>query len=220
MLIEFVGLPGAGKTTVQQDLLESELELVKVVPQRKKFPKPIYETIYRHLLAILFFLMHPIDGIKIYFLIKKTEQASSNSFRAVYINLLYKLSFYSKLKYNKNYVMDEGFVHAILSIIIGSNNLVFDFSKFLRFAPAIEKWQLVYLKLDPKVAYERVYVRNRGTHRLHTLDRNTMLNQIVLVLEEFVESLNAQNLANSNVIDVDGQSREDVRLKIMTLFKM
>src|SRR5690554_4069372 len=96
MLIEFIGLPGAGKTTVQRGLLEAGLKTEALVPSREAFSKPVFETIYRHLRAVLFFLLHPIKGWRLFKLVKETKQASLSSFRAVYINLLYKLSFYSK----------------------------------------------------------------------------------------------------------------------------
>lgn len=210
MLIEFIGFPGAGKTTVQRGLLEAGLKAETVVPSRNSFSRPVFETIYRHLRAVLFFLLHPIKGWQLFKLVKETKQASFSSFRAVFINFLYKLSFYSKLNKQSNYMMDEGFVHAVLSIMIGSNNLSFDFSQFLKLAPSKDQWQLVYLKLDPDVALERVFKRNQGTHRLHTLGKEKELAQIVTVFESFLQAAQKDKLAVLSVVDVDGKAPSDV----------
>lgn len=143
MLIEFYGLPGAGKTTISRKLAEGgEFEIIKIRNKKDLF-----------WYNFLFFVKHPIKFFAtLFYLI-----INSGEWRIFYYKLT-NLFLHHNAKYQKalrieNAILDQGYFQNILSIFEKPVNADFlvKYSKFL-----LKPDKLIILNLPPDDILKRV----------------------------------------------------------------
>lgn len=202
VLIEFVGLPGSGKTSVVKQMLEANSDYKHLWRFREEYRFKFFETIHRHFRALFFLIFNFPIALNIFKIVNKSKQLSKSNYRAVLVNLLYKRSYYKNIKDGVQ-VMDEGIIHALISLLISSKNKNLDFNDIESIFPNSKAflWVVIHVNCDMDVLLERLRLRDNGQHRIfkYNLEEDvTRLNNSLLSILEFTE-----NKTNASVFSVE-----------------
>lgn len=158
IIIEFLGLPGIGKTTISKSLkskLDNEIiididEPTNTIESRNR----LVRILYKINLVIPFILSHPLNFFKVIQFVIKSSQESIKDFFMVTTNLLMILSLYIKSnKKNGINIYDQGFLQAIWAVLLKSRNKEYDWidTGFENLFPVIQKHVVVYVNIEDKI---------------------------------------------------------------------
>ena len=137
MIIEFYGLPGAGKTTIAQKLEEKAgFKIIKIKSKK--------ELIFFN---ILFLFKHPIRFfILLYYVINNST--SLKEFYYKFMNAFLTNAKYQKAKKYKKAIIDQGYFQGILSIF----NKKITLSKLNKYLDVILKPEKLFIfNLSPEI---------------------------------------------------------------------
>lgn len=127
IIIEFIGMPGVGKTTLSKILSEkykrdgsfNVKEPTNKVENLKKFERVLYKL----RLMIRACIMNPILVFNILYVVIKSKQKRLFDFIVVLTNLIFIVSLYKeKLRHKEISIYDQGLFQAIWAMIYSSNN--------------------------------------------------------------------------------------------------
>ena len=168
-ILEFYGLPGAGKTSVCNILLgrykatSKMVDLVSLYKNESLFFKLTHLPIFSFFRFFWFLVFVP----------KKCKNEIS-----VYKEFFFFILLYHYFKYQKRYdylIVDHGFAQQLGSML---HNMDFDISdnnlkRFSSFVKSIDFLSLVYCQLPEQLALERMRKRGRNSGRIDAVMNNT-----------------------------------------------
>lgn len=209
ILIEFIGLPGSGKTTIATLLCKKDKRFIDILPKRNSFKINFFETVYRHFISLIFISLNPLYSYKVFKIIWSTKQNSLNNFRAVSINFFYKSYLYSKSKKNEISVLDEGVLHAVLSIMISSkrSDKLFSHLDILLRTYNHKKILLFYIEVNDDEVINRLKFRSNDGKR-HRVLKSSSICDLKLVKHSFnnLVELCILKFENIDVIKIQNDS--------------
>lgn len=124
MIIEFFGAPGSGKTTISK-------KLTSLIKNDTILPSNVFlKKIFKFFLFIKYIILHP-SVIKIYNIIKKSEQASKIEVFKLFFNHIYIISLYNEIPKNRLVIVDQGLVQSLWSILLKADNKIIDYESLL-----------------------------------------------------------------------------------------
>ena len=178
-IIEFYGLPGAGKTSVCQVLLD-----------RYKASSKMADLISLYKNESLFFkLTHlPMSSFFHFFWFLVFVPQKCKNTKSVYKEFFYFILLYHYFKYQEKYdylIVDHGFAQQLGSMLhnmdydISDNNL----KRFSSFVKSIDYLSLVYCQLPEQLALERMRKRGRNSGRIDAVMNNTDIAINLLIKE-------------------------------------
>lgn len=210
ILIEFVGLPASGKTTIAEQLCLQNKSFKNITPQRAKFKIKKKETICRHSTALSYLIKNPMLSYHLFKMIRNSKQTSVNDLRATYVNLLYKLDLYRKVTPHHINVMDEGLLHALMSVVIAAKNKEYIVKKVKQNIPFSNKeyrWVVVYVDNDEAVTLERLKKRSQNDRKSHRILKYKLEEDLTLIKSAFREILELFiEICNIEIIYINNKS--------------
>lgn len=223
ILVEFVGLPASGKTTIAEHLCHQNKNFKNLTPIRANFKVKRKETIYRHLSALNYLVKKPVLSYRLYGMIRNSEQLSFDDVRATYVNLLYKLELYRKVTSDQINVMDEGMLHALMSIVISAKNrryIVKKLKENIRVNNKVDRWIVIYVDNDEIVTLNRLRGRTKNSRNSHRILKYKLEEDLTLIkatfkeiLELFIEIYNIEIIYINNISIVDSTNGIIKKLK-------
>lgn len=167
MIVEFIGLPASGKTSIAQYIYEQ-----KVVGNKKvRYPLfDLYRTswlirnIIKTLHVIRYIIIQPSIAISLFSNIYNLRQNSMRDLIKVWFNYVFFISMYLKYKNSDDIILfDEGFLHNIWAIQYASknkfNNISFDRFIIDNYRPNI----VIKISCKPEIVVNRLLLRNSNT---------------------------------------------------------
>lgn len=213
ILIEFVGLPASGKTTIAEHLCIQDKRFKNITPQRPKFKRKQQETIYRHSSALIYLITNPALSYRLFNMIRNSKQPSINDIRATYVNLLYKLSLYSKVTSKHINLMDEGMLHALMSVVITAKNkkyLIKKIKEIISFNNKTHRWVVIYVDNDEAVTLERLKNRFQNDMNHHRILKYKLEKDLTLIKSTFKEILELfMEICSIEIIYINNKSIVD-----------
>jgi len=188
LVVEFLGLPGAGKTTVANKLKAQLKEKgFKVYSARSLFRHKVCDIMNLSRPCRLQFKLESLSRNRVQYLTKTLRNSLFSSFASKYSeyvrlckNLIYSLNVENNYKRllirwlkeegagwelfnricsdNVIYLNDEGFLHRAISYFVDIDPLSVELLKYIELAPKSNF--LFYVKTPPGVALERLKKRN------------------------------------------------------------
>ena len=172
VLIEFVGLPGSGKSSISQATLQrltAEGLNIKEANRKIYSGRRLHSAAYRVWLAGVFFALRAEQRAKLITSLRRSGQRTGSDFRAVLVNWLVKCDVMAQLvSKDGTYISDEGVLHAVWSMMYAASQpdvLVEPCSETIaRLLP--RRWVVVVVETDGAVAIERLLTHAPGRNRL------------------------------------------------------
>jgi len=127
-IIEFLGTPGCGKSTLSELLTKSFLkDGLKVCNLSYEIDrkKNIFRIFFKQKFILIFIIKYPLLSLYYFNYVKKSNQNSFKDLVKTLANLLYILALYEKIEKTTKYdyiIFDQGLIQAIWSVLISSNN--------------------------------------------------------------------------------------------------
>ncbi len=155
-LIEFVGLPGTGKTTLAKyvvKLLREEGYLAVNVTTN-------HGIMIKHIFALLFIFRKPAYSFNTFFKLLKTRQKTLIDLRSVLTNWFYKSELFCRYSRRRGiYVFDEGPFHGIYSVLYSARGALSN-KDMLDMMTMLPKPDLIFhIKAEPKSIIKRLLDR-------------------------------------------------------------
>ncbi|MEC1719112.1 hypothetical protein [Schinkia azotoformans] len=167
MIVEFIGLPASGKTTIAKHIhLQDSIG-------NKKVKYPLYNiykyswfkrNLFKSLSVLKYIVVNPYKSFKLYMAIFKTNQSSWADLIKVYFNYIFLIVNYLKYKNCDDIILfDEGFLHNMWAILYASNNKSdsIDLKEFIvnGCLPNI----VIKVDCNAEIIIERLFSRNSNT---------------------------------------------------------
>lgn len=206
MIVEFVGLPASGKTT-----LAKEIYKISNVNGRK-VRYPLYELyrkswLSRNLLklfgVLMFVILNPIRAISLVSMIVNSDQSRFLDYFRLIFNNLYIFYIIKKFKSCDDYILlDEGIFHHGWAVQINAKKR-FDIEGYIKIFN-VEKQKVIHVKCDLKLITERMIARRKLNSRHQNIKKNiyeyekSMMRTIDVLDDESILILR-----NENVIDIN-----------------
>ena len=178
-ILEFYGLPGAGKTS-----------MCKVLLGRYRASSKMVDLVGLYKNESLFFkLTHlPISSFFRFFWFLVFVPKKCKNEISVYKEFFFFILLYHYFKYQKKYdylIADHGFAQQLGSML---HNMDFDISdnnlkRFSSFVKSIDFLSLVYCQLPEQLALERMRKRGRNSGRIDAVMNNTDIAINLLIKE-------------------------------------
>lgn len=184
MIIEFVGYPSSGKSSIINHL-DSKYE---VVTENGNW---LLRNIYKFYKCISYSLLNLKKCWNVISLIHRSRQKRKCDFFRLALNNIYLLSFYNKKDENKNIIVDEGIVQHLWAIMIGSTN-EFNIENYLSLFQG--EIVVVYIKISSDKFVERFYSRDVKNGKKYKVNKRHffLFNEIknnFMFLDELYEKL-------------------------------
>lgn len=225
-LIEFVGLPGAGKSTIAEQLaaeVRGSGRTTREPTKRYAAMSPLYRRLTRVLMAFSQGVKNPQLGITSVNLICSPPRRSwSGAIRSV-LNWLHLAELYAPHDREEVAVFDQGLVQALWSI-----RFMADCDALIEFRPMIEsllsQWgsvSLVVVGADVQAIKRRLDERPRGDPQPIDVGDPQSLRRAVRILEEVKSELNkiVESMDTVQKIEIDNSSDGRLREKVDEVYQ-
>lgn len=194
MIVEFIGLPGSGKTTVAKEIsrITSKNGLLVEYPLYDLYgEKWIKRNIIKALTILKVIIRLPIKALMLIAIILSSKQKKfTDNFRLIFNNLylLEKIRYYSKSK--KIILFDEGVFHHCWAINIGAEKQV-DIDRYLKvFRNCSRKVIYIYCEID--IIANTIHSRDSDNKRMLYIKDN--LKDFSIKMEKIVGSVDENSL--------------------------
>jgi adenylate kinase family enzyme len=216
LVIEFIGMPGSGKSTLCDQVyndLKNEYDIINFtseITKKNKSSRIIIKLYY----FFTFFLMHPSLFIKLLTKIYRTEQKTLRDFVKVSFNLYFILGVLEK-KDNIIILFDQGILQAFWSIYFNSKrNKNIDIVKLLKYYfPDL----VVEVSVRKEILKNRLLTRN-GNSRFENKKFDFNLNYLKSS-NYFKEIINYINKYNLKYLNIDNNTKSDLNDNIESINK-
>jgi thymidylate kinase len=165
VIVEFIGLPGSGKSTVAKSIFE-EKQIKKLhitYPLYNLYNKGwVQRNLIKFVLVINYFIFNFFYSLDVIKLIKSTKQNSTKNIIKLSFNFLFFLSVHKKYKESKDIVLfDEGLLHNVWAILYEATSKNIDYNKFILDSclPNV----VVYVECDIQTNIDRLLLRKSNT---------------------------------------------------------
>jgi adenylate kinase family enzyme len=214
VIIEFIGLPASGKTTIAKEFNNKISESSKVIyPLYSLYKKNwIHRNLYKTIFVILFCIPQFNLMKKVISLVIKSRQIQvADNFRLIF-NFLFFLSIREKYKNNNNIVIfDEGLVHHIWAVSVNSKFP----NPYVLFSEIINK-----IDLTVKVDCPLDLIKARMERRIDTNNRHfNFINNIERIddtMQNVIEYYLAENYI-TKYISIDNSNQEDINFNVLKI---
>lgn len=183
VVIEFTGLPGSGKTTIANKLIDQFGDEVHVKRGTFDHLGSVQRVSYKLIYAFITFFIFPKDSFHV---LKKLFANHKNKIDVVRdgLNILYLMARYHKAKkeIGSIYIFDQGLIQAFLSSCMYGqwSESIFEITK--KYSDRV-----ILLDLSPDVSAERLSERGDNSSRSqkqtdkiqHLSEQNNILNKII-----------------------------------------
>lgn len=125
MLVEFIGLPGTGKSKLASKIeLKRDKDTKVIYPLKDVYTYPWFlRNLFKTLQSSVFWLTHPIKSWKLLNAILKYKQKNKFNYIRLFMNNTYFICVQNKYKYsNAIVIFDEGLVHHLWGIMANTDN--------------------------------------------------------------------------------------------------
>jgi thymidylate kinase len=167
LLVEFVGLPGSGKTTIASGVMDSLSSLGLSYNTRESLSLPKHSKINRYIYSIFFVIRHPLLVLRIFNL--------SSGFKSFYKLLKNFISQYRAVRKSKLLsIYDQG----MLNTVFYFNNKKMDWSSlnkiYSKLIPS-KKTLVVFIESDFDTAIKRANNRPAKNHFTEHMNQGEIL---------------------------------------------
>ena len=211
MIIEFIGLPACGKTTISKSIHELKYISGKeiIYPLHEIYRKSWFcRNMMKFVDVTASICSHPVISIQLFKLIHEARPGVKQLCKR-YFNCQFLYSQINKYRNHKGFVIfDEGILHHAWSIVVRAKSRL-DIKFFLDLYGEYEM-KLIYVNCDLGIIDERIKKRkiaknSRHTHSLSDLTyRDTKLKEEIMKNGcLFEKKINTLSLDNDNKTDLE-----------------
>ncbi len=213
IVIELIGLPGSGKSIINQEVAENYKKRgVKV--ESPTFDIYNKRALWRISLKLWFIsrevIFHPLFFSKCLKYMLITRQKTIIDFLRVTVNLFYVLGIIRSKQNNRVTFLDQGIIQALWSVFYSSKG---NLGELINKLPSLPLPDLVIrVNVLKEIALKRLEQRVYVQSRLETLEdgeKSAMLARAEEILQELESYL--QQKAGFELLVVDNNSREDLQ---------
>jgi thymidylate kinase len=205
MILEFYGLPGAGKTTVSQKIAESsDFKIIKVRSKRELF-----------WYNFLFLIKHPIKFFVTLFYLFSNSTSWAVFYYKFTNTFLHHNAKYQKALQARNAILDQGYFQNILSVLEKPIGVEFflEYSRFL-----LKPDKLIILNLPSEKIIERIGGRGYAAREIFGREYfNKWLEIVIVNNKTFLENLDKMGV-EYKIINAD-RSTEEVCGEILNILQ-
>jgi thymidylate kinase len=214
MIIEFIGLPGSGKSTLCEELepwlKEQGYSVVNWLYHTASWSK-FHRIAHKLKVSIKFFFTHPLIFQNLGVVVKRSGQGSLKGSLSQYLNLIYIAGLYWRYNHprfdSKVVLFDQGKIQAITSLIFQSK--VKDLQKLLPLSltKIYGNDLVIYIDVTPEELLKRLEMRNGAQSRVERLapeERIVALKQF----QERGEKVLTLDFLYEKLIRIDGRGKE------------
>jgi len=223
VVIEFLGLPGAGKTTLGKTLSKelSECSIKHAFHNYGEYPgfipfnsRRLYGLIWTLCNSPLFFLLANK-------FIWKSNQKSFRDYLSVTLNFFQK--YHDQIKYSNDHgnihILDEGVLHAIWSIIYSSENesIIDCLDNSLLEALNISDIY-IYFHIEPALSIKRIFERGKDDGRVHRSMKDYGLenqNSLIQLFNKYKCLYKIVLNYDSEIVEVEWDTENEVSLELI-----
>ncbi len=199
MIVEFVGLPASGKTTVAKSVFNecNSSDRSVTYPLYTLYEKTwLYRNIIKSAGVLSFAIYNPKKIINLLHIIYKANQSSYYVMFKLLFNFTYYMRCYSiHSKTNNIVIYDEGFIHNIWAVMYSSGKIctASDMKEFIRFGCLPD----VIVKIDCEIStvLDRLLTRKSKT-RIER-DENTLIK--LKHSKKMIDELVSEFIVRSNI---------------------
>lgn len=167
IIIEFLGSPGVGKTTLAHMLYKkySKSVNVKLIKTSKNRFKRFF---IKSFLFGSYFVIHPIQAFNIMKVIKSTSQSSTKDLMKMIFNHIYLMGLYNT--FQNKVIIDQGLAQSIWSIQLTAQNRLTNLEILL----PKHNGNIVYIYID--APYEEIRKRLDSRNEVNSrVEKNSLL---------------------------------------------
>lgn len=215
MIVEFLGLPATGKTSLAKEYikLQKRKDINIEYPLENLYKKPWFtRNINKMSSFVKYILNNPKKSMLALHTIIRLEQETWKDIVKVYFNYIFLVSQYNRCsKQDQIYIFDEGIVHTIWSIIFKAKKqirkdqleILLDNIKLCK--------NIVRVEVEETLIEKRLYTRKSGTRLEKEEDvisaikkSKDQINNILKIIQEDLKY-------NINIIEVRNDCEEDLK---------
>lgn len=195
MIVEFIGLPASGKSTLAKELFEyRSLKDRKVIyPLNSLYSQSWFQrNLIKFKSVFRYLIINKKESLNILKVLIKSDQKFHIDVYKLWFNWMFINHFYRKYSGNENVVIiDEGFLHTIWNAIVGANNKT-----------VIEEYiepkhcLLIYVEVNKNELLSRNSIRNVKNNRRYKFNRRHKL--ILENIDNFNKYINKMICGISN----------------------
>lgn len=212
MIVEFIGLPASGKSSLVRHLLINDANegLVFCNPFINIYRQPWLKRNINKAMEIFIYSFRNIS--KFFDLIKviiQSEQRSIKDFLRVSFNFLYFFVLYEKhSKSNDVILFDEGFLHNIWAVIYSSQNKQAVLDKIFAFdiAPNV----IIKVSCSNEIILDRLLQRKSNTRIENEANVSMIINQSKNDIDVIINTMN--HIENKSDVKVFEVNNDDFKL--------
>lgn len=209
MIIEITGVPGSGKSTLYNKVIDSNFENIKFI--QNNF------NIWSELFLFFFFFFKIFQTYKYFSLLVFIFKTNNSLFHKVNIlrNIIKKISKYFLYKNKKGiYVFDEGISHIPFNLFVDNSSSLLNRDELIKQVSFLPKIDILFMiNVDKKLTISRL--KNRGHKRMNLQNEKETLVFIEKSYE--VQKMMKEYYINAKIIDIENNT--NIEESILTIEK-
>ena len=199
MIVELIGLPASGKTTISTEIFREEENVV--YPLNNLYKKSwLVRNLFKAFSIVSFICIHPTRTFRLIELIIQSHQKNKSDYLRLILNNLFIFKIISRYKsHSKVVLFDEGLLHHAWGIQIGAKK-EFDYETYLKLAE-YETTKIIYISCDTNSLIRRMNERGKLSRRHYEISKNIDSNRAII--EKMLINVKIDHLLNVNNSNLD-----------------
>jgi len=219
IFIEFVGMPGSGKTTLSHRAAEILREKGTTVLEPTYSINNEIRIIQRYLIkswySIKLAWLRPVWALDWFFLVVQSRQKSLKDFVLMSINCFFILEIYRQHgRHNYIYFLDQGICQALLSLSYNSETENFIERKLGTVSCFLSPlgFRIIHIETDVDTIIQRLKKRHKKQSRLELITNTTEFVEIIRGENRKIEHLLKMlcNELQADIVTIQKNSSEDI----------